>query len=207
MTISRRLQVLAFIVPLVAVASCTADKATSPESRLPGDLNLLHVAIGTPPLVANHVSFYAVKGRDTGVDLYFHAASGRSDSLKLLTLRIGSNALDRRPDGSVIVPGDSVLISLTVTDPYHLVVDFQPAGLKFAVTDRPLLTVSWAACGDDLNYDGKVDSSDDVVVRNLGIWRQESASLPWFKQPGMTSKAIREVATEIPGFTGYALAF
>lgn len=207
MSISRCFRALLCSSSLAVVASCNADSATGPESRTSDQLNFLHVAASTPPLSTTHVSFYAVKGRATGVDVYFHASAGSTDSLKLLGLRVGANALDRRPDGTVIAAGDSVLISLTVTDPYHLVVDFQPAGLTFAAAERPVLTLSWAGCGSDLNYDGKIDAGDDLVVSKLAIWRQEGASQPWFKQNGLTSTGAREVATEIPGFTGYALAF
>jgi hypothetical protein len=207
MSIPRRCAVLLCFVSLAAAASCDSDGPTAPESRTTAELNFLHVAAGTPPLAARQASFYAVKGRATGISVYFRAANGSTDSLKLLDLNVGPNALDRRPDGTTIAPGDSVLISLTVTDPYHLVVDFQPAGLTFAAADRPVLRLSWAGCGNDLNYDGRVDANDDAVASQLGIWRQESASLPWFKQDAVTSKGTREVTTEIPGFTGYALAF
>lgn len=207
MSIIRRSSILLCFMSLAVATSCDSDGTTGPESRTSDELNFLHVAASTPPLSTTHASFYAVKGRATGIDVYFHAAAGSTDSLKLLGIRVGANALDRRPDGSIIAPGDSVLISLTVSDPYHLVVDFQPAGLVFAPADQPLLTVSWAGCGDDLNYDGRVDANDDMVVSQLGIWRQESANLPWFKQDGVITRAAREVTTQIPGFTGYALAF
>lgn len=153
------------------------------------------------------MSFWAVKGRSSSVEAYFHAEAGSADSLKLLTFQLGPNALDRRPDGSVIAPGDSVLITLNVTDPYHLVVAFAPSGLNFAQADQPVLTISWAACGDDLNYDGRVDDKDSQIVSSLGIWRQEQPTLPWFKERSTVSIGAREVAAAIPGFTGYALAF
>jgi len=207
MSILRRLSIVLCFMSLIISTSCDSDSTTAPESRTSDELNFLHVAPGTPPLSATQASFYAVKGRATGVDLYFHAPAGSTDSLHLLGLLVGPNALDRRPDGSVIAEGDSLLISVTVTDPYHLVVDFQPAGLTFAATDLPVLTVSWAGCGNDLNYDGQIDANDDLVVNQLGIWRQESSNLPWFKQDGVIIRSAREVKSEIPGFTGYALAF
>ena len=207
MSFPRTLRAALAVTLSLAIVSCGDDTITAPESRAPGDLNLLHVAPGTPPLVTTQLSFYAVRGRSTGADLYFHASAGQSDSLKLLTFRVGPNALDRRPDGSVIAQGDSVLISVAVVDPYHLVLEFEPSGLKFSETDQPTLAISWAACGDDLNYDGKVDAGDDLVAGTLGIWRQESASLPWYKEAGVILKSTREVAAQIPGFTGYALAF
>jgi hypothetical protein len=207
MSILRRCALLLCFLSLAAAASCDSDGTTAPESRTSAELNFLHVAAGTPPLSATHASFYAVKGRATDISIYFHAAAGSTDSLKLLDLHVGPNALDRRVDGTMIAQGDSVLISLTVTDPYHLVVDFQPAGLTFAAADRPVLTLSWSGCGNDLNYDGKVDANDDAVVSELAIWRQESTSLPWFRQDGVISRGVREVTTQIPGFTGYALAF
>lgn len=203
----RRLAVLVLSMSSVIITSCDTGLSTSPESRASSDLHLLHVAAETPPLDTSRLSFYAVKGRATGIQLKFHARPGSSDSLALLKLQIGQGALDRHPDGSPIAQGDSVLISMRVVDSYHLVVDFQPEGLRFSATDRPILIFSWAGCGDDLNYDGRIDASDNVIVDRLGIWRQESKGLPWFKQNGVTSRATREVSASISGFTGYALAF
>jgi hypothetical protein len=201
----RRHLVLAAVV-LAAAASCTDSTAPDGDTeRAATDLRLLAAPHSAPPLVTSQASFYAVKGRATGVDIWYRPAAGHTDSLKFLEFRVGSNSLDRRPDGTTIAAGDSVLISLTVTDPTHFIIEFQPSGLKFADADQPKLKISFAACGDDLNYDGKVDATDAAMLSSLALWRQEGPFQPWFKLTSTVTGSVKEVNAQLGGFTGYAL--
>jgi hypothetical protein len=203
----RRLLVLAAVV-VAAAASCTDSTAPDADTeRAATDLRLLSAPHSAPPLATTQASFYAVKGRSTGVDIWYRPAAGRSDSAKFLEFRVGSNSLDRRPDGTVIATGDSVLISLTVTDPTHFIVEFQPTGLKFADADQPKLKISFAACGDDLNYDGKVDATDATMLSSLALWRQEAPFQPWFKLTSSVTASVKEVNAELGGFSGYAIMY
>jgi hypothetical protein len=201
-------------LPALAIAAASFGLAlscrdsTAPaaaEERAATDLRLLAAPYGTPALAATQVSFYAVKGRTGGADIWYQPRAGRSDSTKFLELRLGGASLDRRPDGSVIAPGDSVLITLTVTDPTHFIVDLQPSGLKFSDADQPRLKISFAACGDDLNYDGRVDAGDAAMLASLSVWRQESPFQPWFKVATSVTASVKEVDARLGGFTGYAL--
>jgi hypothetical protein len=199
---------LAIAALAAGLFSCTESTSTAPDAtdeRAPTDLRLLAAPYGTPPLANSQASFYAVKGKSSGVDVWYRPAAGRSDSSKYLEFRVGSNSLDRRPDGSAIANGDSVLISLTVTDPTHFIVEFQPAGLTFAANDQPRLRISFAACGDDLNYDGRVDGADAAMVSSLSVWRQESPFQPWVKLTSNVTASVKEVDAKLAGFTGYAL--
>jgi hypothetical protein len=203
----RRLLVLA-ATTLAATASCS--DSTGPDAdaeRDATDLRLLAAPHTAPPLATTTASFYAVKGKSTGVDIWYRPAAGRSDSAKYLEFRVGSNSLDRRPDGTAIATGDSVLITLTVTDPTHFVIEFQPTGLKFSDGDQPKLKMSFAACGDDLNYDGKVDGTDAMMLSSLAMWRQEGPFQPWFKIPSSVAASLREVNSTLPGFSGYAMMY
>jgi hypothetical protein len=194
---------------LAAAASCT-DTTTAPDAvteRAATDLRLLAAPYGTPPLANSQVSFYAVKGKNAGADIWYRPAAGRADSSKFLEFRLGGSSLDRRPDGSAIADGDSVLITLTVTDPTHFIIEFQPSGLKFSANDQPKLKISFAACGDDLNYDGKVDSGDAAMVSSLSVWRQESPFQPWIKLSSNVTASVKEVNAQLTGFTGYALMY
>jgi hypothetical protein len=188
----------------LGVVSCS-DPITSPDERDPSEVKLLHVTYDYPPLAETTVSFWAVKGRATGADLWYHARPGATDSTRLVEFRMGANALDRRPDGTTIAPGDSVLITLTANDPAHMMVQFQPSGLRFSATDKPSLKIYWTACGDDLNYDGRVDSSDDAIVSQLSIWRQETPGAKWQRISSVTIKPNREIDALLSGFTGYAI--
>jgi hypothetical protein len=120
---------------------------------------------------------------------------------------MGSNSLDKRPDGSTIAVGDSVLITLTVSDPTHLIITYQPSGLQFSATDQPKLKMFYVACGDDLNYDGIVDATDDQIQSKLSIWRQEAPGLPWTVMSSTVVKTVKEVDTQLGGFTGYAISY
>ena len=203
----RRLLVLA-AATLAAAASCTDSTSPAADSeRAATDLRLLAAPHTAPPLATTQASFYAVKGRSTGVDIWYRPAAGHSDSSKYLEFRVGSNSLDRRPDGSAIATGDSVLISVTVTDPTHFIIDFQPSGLKFADGDKPKLKISFAACGDDLNYDGKVDDTDASMLSSLALWRQEGPFQPWFKVTSSVTASVKEIDAQLGGFTGYAIEY
>jgi hypothetical protein len=203
-----RLTSLCLAAVALSVLSCT--DSTSPgssDTRDPTDLRLLTAPYGTPLLAKTQVSFYAVQGKAGGVDVWYHAKPGALDSLKFLEFRLGASSLATRPDGSAIAAGDSVLITLTVTDQTHFIIDFQPSGLKFSASDQPTLKLSFAACGEDLNYDGVVDSYDQTIMANLSFWRQESPFQPWAKVSSTVQQNIKQVSAQLGGFTGYALEY
>jgi hypothetical protein len=203
----RRLLVLA-AATFAAAASCTDSTAPDADTeRAATDLRLLAAPHTAPPLAATQATFYAVKGKSSGVDIWYRPAAGRSDSSKFLEFRVGSNSLDRRPDGTAIANGDSVLITVTVTDPTHFIIEFQPSGLKFSDADQPKLKISFAACGDDLNYDGKVDDTDATMLSSLALWRQEGPFQPWFKLTSSVSVSVKEINAQLGGFTGYAIEY
>lgn len=193
-------------VALAAGLSCTDSTAPDPTAeRAATDLRLLAAPAGTPPLATTQVSFYAVQGRAVSADIWYRPRAGQADSAKYLEFRMGASSLAQRPDGSAVAPGDSVLITLTVTDQTHFIIDFQPSGLKFSATDQPTLKISFAACGQDLNYDGVVDATDAAMLASLSFWRQEGPFQPWFKLSSTVTATTEEVTASLTGFTGYAL--
>jgi len=203
-----RIASLCLVVVAASALSCTDSTSPDPtDTRDPTDLRLLTAPYGTPSLAKTQVSFYAVQGKAGGVDIWYHAKPGAADSLKFLEFRVGAGSLATRPDGSTIAAGDSVLITLTVTDQTHFIIDFQPSGLKFAANDQPTLKISFAACGEDLNYDGVVDSYDQTIMTNLSFWRQESPFQPWSKVSSIVEQNIKQVSAQLGGFTGYALEY
>jgi hypothetical protein len=119
----RHLSARALVAAALAAALSCSD-ATAPDGvneRSPTDLRLLAAPYGTPPLVSTEASFYAVKGKVSGVDIWYRPRAGATDSAKFLEFRLGTASLDRRPDGSLIAAGDSVLIVLSVVDPQHFI--------------------------------------------------------------------------------------
>jgi hypothetical protein len=198
---------LTFAGVALAIGCGAAADSTAPEQRLTTDLRLLTVSPTAPALATTIASFYAVKGKNAGIDLYYRARPGRNDSTKFVEFRLGGASLDRRPDGTTIADGDSVLITLTVVNPTNLIVDFQPSGLTFSSKDPARLKMFFGECGDDLNRDGQVTSADDAIQQQLSIWRQETPLAPWIKVSSLVVKDNKEIDAELGGFTGYAVAY
>ena len=195
------------IVVSAAIAACDTATPTAAEQRPTSELRLLTVLPTAPLLSTTTVSFYAVKGRNAGADLWYRARPGRSDSTKMLEFRMGGESLDRRPDGTAFAAGDSVLITITVINPTNLIVDFQPSGLKFSSKDPPRLKMFFGECGDDLDRDGQVTSNDDAIKGQLSLWRQETPTAPWIKLSSLVVKENEEIDALLGGFTGYAVAY
>ncbi len=206
MSFNSRRRALACVAAFV-VFGCSASDTIAPDQRAVDGLRLLTVAADAPPLATTATSFYAVRGQNAGVDIWYRAKPGRSDSTKFLEFRLAGSSLDLRPDGTAFANGDSVLITLTVTDATHLIVDFQPSGLRFSTKDPAQLKMFFTQCGDDLDGNGKVDSGDDAIQQQLSVWRQESVSAPWFKVSSVVVKNNKEIDANIGGFTGYAAAY
>jgi hypothetical protein len=193
---------------LLVLSSChDSPTAAVDAGRALADLHLLHVTYDYPQLATREVSFWAVKGKAGGADLWYHARAGASDSAKFVEFRVDANALDRRPDGTAIAMGDSVQITLTATDAAHMRIAFQPSGLHFTAGSLPTLKIFWVACGDDVNYDGTVDAADDAIISQFGIWRQETDGAPWFQLPSVVVKGYKETDAQLEGFSGYILAY
>jgi hypothetical protein len=198
---------LAAGVGLALSACSSATDTLAPEERVESQLKLLTVSTDAPPLATSSVSFYAVKGKNASVDMWYRPRAGQRDSTKFLEFRMGGATLDRRPDGSVIANGDSVRITVFVSDPTHLILQFQPSGLTFSSKDPARLRIFFSEVGDDLDHNGNVNSDDDEVERKLSIWRQEVPGLPWFKVASAVVKDQKRVDADLMGFTGYALAY
>jgi hypothetical protein len=198
---------LTLFVTAVVAACDTAADSLAPEQRPTSALRLLTVLPTAPLLATTSVSFYAVKGRNAGADLWYRARPGRTDSTKMLEFRLNGASLERRPDGSAFADGDSIRITITVVSPTNLIVDFQPSGLKFSAKEPARLKIFFGECGDDLDRDGQVTSSDDAIAQQLSIWRQETPTAPWIKLSTAVVKEDRLVDALLGGFTGYAVAY
>src|SRR5690242_2261384 len=125
----RRLLPMLLAAMALPLLSCTDSTVPgTDDTRDPTDLRLLTTPYGTPPLARTSVSFYAVQGKATTAEIWYRAKPGAADSSRFLVFQVGAGSLVNRPDGTPIAAGDSVLITLTVTDQSHFLVDFQPSG-------------------------------------------------------------------------------
>lgn len=203
----RRARRAAFVaVAALALAAC-GDSTGNDDGEVveTSELGFLRLDASAPPLAVTTKSFWAVKGRDTRVRLY-HEPVG-DDSTEFLRFEVDDDALWERPNGTRFATGDSVLITVTVVDLANLIVDFQPAGLRFNPDEPAELKFKFSETDDDIDDDGDVDGEDLSTEQVLAIWRRESAAEPWVQLSSIVEVELDEIEAEILGFTNYAIAY
>ena len=202
-------------VSLALVTACGTEPVGSPgdlpsatlEDVSDAELHFLRPAPDAPPLAQTSASFYAVRGESRQVRIMYRARPTASDSTQFLRFEVPHQSLVRRPDGTLVAEGDSLLITLTVSDSDRLIVNFEPAGLLFD-TDAPArLSMSYAETDDDVNADGVVDALDDELESLFQIWRQEQIGDPFFALASLLNKTREVVSASISGFTNYAISY
>ena len=195
---------LAFAALGVLIASCS-DSSAPLDRRF--DLNFLRPALTAPPVANPVLSFYAKKGQDVEAIMWYQRRPDRPDSTEFMRFRLQDNSLLARPDGSAFAPGDSILITVTLTDPQRLIIDMQPSGLRFSPVKPAELKLSFEEADEDINEDGTVDDEDGAIVGLFAIWKRERESDPWVKLSSLVEVGTHEVKAFISGFTGYAIAW
>jgi hypothetical protein len=199
--------VLAASCVIVLFGGACHERIAGVETRSTDQLHLLTIRASAPPLAALSASFYAKRGEDRDVALYYHALAGAADSIRLLALHVPAGALASAPDGRVYAPGDSVLITVTVTDPAHMIVSFEPTGLTFSSADPARLEMSLAEIDRDLNQDGVIDARDTQLEAEVALWAQETPGGLWTRLTTALFLDLQSLDGAIPGFSGYAAAY
>ncbi len=197
---------LAVVAALTLLGGCTASEPSDGSStRPPGDLTILRLAQGTPPLVTDSVGFWAVYDEDREVRIDI---APNTDYLKF---RVDKFSLYRRPNGSLFGPGDSVFISVKVLDPDELQFEFSPAGLRFNPAKPAELSLDYDFAGftipGDYDGDGDDDAEDEALESNLAVWKQETPGDLFDRLSGFIEFEFDEIEVEITSFTRYALAY
>ena len=205
----RRFAPLLSIALVSALAGCNSDSSTAADSdiRQSDAMHFLRPSITTPPLSSSAVSFYAKRGEDREAFMYYQPKLGTTDSSLFMRFKVPGASLDRRPDGTAIQMGDSVLITIRVADPSRLILDFQPSGLTFAATTPAELMIDFGEASHDLDGDGDVDAEDVTHELELSIWKQESPGLPWIRLSSFVDFSSEKVEAKLTGFTGYAISY
>jgi len=191
----------------LGVTGCQDGTAPAPVSRAADHLHFIRPAPSAAALPDTAVSFWAKRGEDRELRLFYDAQSGTGSGEEFLRFTVPAAALAQRPDGSAITAGDSVLISVRVIDPARLIVEFQPSGLEFSAASPARLRFELGETDSDLNGDGLVDSGDDTLKTQLSFWRQEAPGQQWLKVASDVFTDLNEVEANVLGFTGYALAY
>lgn len=203
----RTVRAIACLLPAAlagAVGSCS--DSSGPNGVPPGDLNVVHVAPTSAPLFNAVDSFYAKRGEDREVRIYFQDGAGGAGE-EYLRLRIDAPTLVALPDGTPILSGDSVLVHVRVVDPAQMLFELEPTGLKFNPLVPAQLKIHYDHAEGDLNDDGSVDGKDDAIEGTLAIWRQERPGDPFVRLGSVLSEDLDEAEAELTGFSRYALAY
>jgi hypothetical protein len=189
-----------------AAGSCSDSSGPGGGSKPPSELSVLHVS-GTSTAIFNPVdSFYAVRGDDREIQIFFQDQSGQAGE-EFMRLRIDAPTLLALPDGTPILPGDSVLIHVRVVDPAQMLFELEPAGLKFNPLVPARLKIHYDHASGDLNDDGVVNPEDDSIEGALAIWRQERPGDPFVRLTSALAVDLDEAEAELTGFSRYALAY
>ena len=203
--LSRIRQSLALILFAASLASC--GDSTAPAGKQTDELRFLRLAPDAPPLVTQTVSFMAKTSEDREVRMFFRPRPGESDSSEFLRFRVDAGALSRRPDGSAFAADDSIRITITMTGGTDLIFDFQPSGLRFHTLRPARLKIRYENADHDFDEDGDEDDVDLSLEGTFNIWRQETATQPWFPLGSIRHLELDEVEADIFGFTNHALAY
>ncbi|HEU5171762.1 MAG TPA: hypothetical protein VFU46_14535 [Gemmatimonadales bacterium] len=178
----------------VAIGACS--DATGPEPRQPGQLNIVRLASTAPPLLANSVTFTACRGSGVEGRLFYDNGSG-GEGEEFAKLKIDSNTLLRRPDGTLFGPDECVDITMSVPDPTKLEIELQPAGLVFNAAKPAELKIEYA----------EAEGITDDIEAQLAIWRQESPGQPYTRLGTLILDDLDEAEAELLGFSRYALSY
>lgn len=202
----RRTTVLTLALAAGMVACSDSSGPDTGGVKPPGELTIIRLPAGSPPIYNPVDSFYAKKGEDRELRIYFEDAVGDSGE-EYLRFRVDAGSLLARPDGSLFQVGDSVLITVRVVDPAQIYFEFEPSGLTFNPSLPAQLKIEYAETGGDLDDDGDVDVDDDAIEQVIDLWRQEQAGQDFVKLGAVKLEDLDEIEADVLGFTRYAIAY
>jgi hypothetical protein len=155
-----------------------------------------------PPLDQFQVSFMAVSGQPSSVQINYQGAGGGAPQ-PFLRLDVADPTYV--PGRGNLAPGDSVRMTVTV-DPVNIMVHLEPSAIQFG---QPAgLSVWYGGAGGDLNGDGAVDGADaDIESQSLKVWYQEGPADPWTAIAATQSPGDRTFTAELQHFSNYAVAY
>jgi len=201
----RHMSALVLAATLVATA-CSDSTTPGDTTRPPDELNVARLAPTSPPLVSAEQSFYAKKGEDRELRIFFQDVAG-GEGEEFLRLRVREQSLLARPDGTPFVAGDSVLITVRIVDAEKILFEAEPSGLAFDPTEPAELKIHYSHADHDFNQDGTTDATDDQIKSQLAIWRQESLSDPFIRLGSVNVEGLEEINADILGFSRFAIAY
>jgi hypothetical protein len=196
-------------LPLLLTLACSdSGGPDDDDTRPPSDLTILRLSEDSPPLFDPEESFYAIRGEDREVRIFFENEDNPGEpGDEYLRFEVDAEALLAYPDGTPFAEDDSVLITVRVVDPARLLFEFEPAGLTFSPSRPAELKIHYDKADDDLDEDGDVDIEDDALELTIAIWRQEADGDPFVRLGSLLLDDLEEIDAELQGFSRYALAY
>jgi len=194
---------------LALLAACSAGGLTEPspgEERPESALSILRLALDAPPLLNPVVSSWAYRGRNTEAEIFFRKPDG-SRGEKFVKLDLADRSLLAYPDGRLFADGDSVLITMRVTDPQRILIELEPSGLRFDPAEPAQLEIRYSHADEDFDNDGDEDEDDAEIERVLGIWRQASLGAPFVRLGTVRIEDLKELEARLLGFSRLAIAY
>jgi hypothetical protein len=184
----------------IALLAACSDGGTDPDDGPVPDSELTFLRFENANAVTDRqASFWAVAGEGRKLEMKY--ANGE----EFLEFEVRDKALLRRPNGGVFLPGDSILITVTLDASNRFIVHFEPSGLTFNPLDPAHLEINYKQADRDLDDDGDEDDKDRELEMRLRIWQQERLGLPWL--PLATLRIDDDdLEANVLSFTGFAMA-
>lgn len=197
---------------LAAAAAATVwtscSDGTGPAGRLDAELSFVRQGPLAPPLRVVRDSFWAVVGDGRDIRLYYEDPTvPGTDGDDFLRFEVPGSGLYRKPDGTRFLPGDSVLITITVVDPTRFQVEFEPAGLQFNPDQPARLRFYYYHADHDFNEDGVEDAADAEIETELDLWRRAAPGAVWFRVGALKFEESDELDALILSFSQFAVAW
>jgi hypothetical protein len=203
----RRARLFPLLLAAAAAGCSDSGGPNGPDTKPPGQLTIIPLPETASPIWNPVDSFYAKKGTDRELRIYFANSDGTGPGEEYMRLRVDAASLLTRPDGTPFQVGDSILIVARIPDPHLVQVEFEPTGLTFSPSVPAQLKIDYGETGGDLDDDGDVDAQDSTIVNVMAIWRQELPGDAYLKVGGVNVQELDEIQADITSFTRYAIAY
>ena len=192
------------LVAMAVLASCQEVASPEDEGVDESELTFIRVGANAPPLEADSVVFYAVRGETRVGEMRYVTAQYTG---KCLLFRVPAKSLLRHPNGDPVLQGDSVRIVIRVEEEGRFQFRFEPSGLVFDPDFPAQLEVRYTWADLDFNGDGVPnDERDKALAERIAFWHQAKPGMKWQKIPTSHLFDAVEARADVLGFSQYALA-
>ena len=200
----RRMTVVAGALALVLLG---CGDNTGPAGVPHAQLTIVRQDTLAPPLLTTTASFWAKVGDGREVRLHYQGAAPGDTGEEYLRFEVPGDGLYRKPNGTAFLPGDSILITVTVVDPTRFHYDFEPSGLRFSPDHPARLKIKYLNGQHDFNADGVEDSEDVRIEGILDLWERSGPGALWFRIGAVKFEDLDELDANILSFTEHAVAW